>query len=105
MRLREVLRKIVLKVIIPKPPTWMRIMIMLCPSRLKSGVSTVMRPVTQTALVAVKRASIYRSLPAANTPGIERKSDPIRMTEIKNEKIRILSLAIRSLNARTSGVE
>jgi cytochrome P450 len=42
----------------PSPPVWMRMRRMVCPNRVKPAVSTVERPVTQTADVAVKRASI-----------------------------------------------
>ena len=48
----------VVKVMIPRPPSWMRSRSQAWPQAVKYvAVSTTMRPVTQTALVAVKRAS------------------------------------------------
>jgi len=49
--------KAVDSVMMPKPPNWIRNRITHCPKRLKAlPVSTTVRPVTQTAEVAVKRA-------------------------------------------------
>ena len=48
----------VVNVMIPSPPSWMRSRTYACPHVVKYvAVSTTMRPVTQTALVAVNRAS------------------------------------------------
>jgi hypothetical protein len=52
----------VVNVMIPRPPTWIRNRIHACPAVVKYvAVSTTIRPVTQTALVAVKSASSHPS--------------------------------------------
>ena len=50
---------------IPMPPIWIRIMITTCPNAVQwSGVFTVVRPVTQSAEVAVNSASTTLALPS-----------------------------------------
>ena len=51
---------------IPMPPIWIRIMITTCPNAVQwSGVFTVVKPVTQSAEVAVNSASTKLALPSS----------------------------------------
>jgi hypothetical protein len=75
------------KVMIPSPPIWISIRIIICPGTVKaSPVVTTVNPVTQTADVDVKRASIKDKSPECIT-GIISKSDPAQMAPVKAPRI------------------
>jgi hypothetical protein len=77
-------KKTVEKVMIPKPPIWMRSKVTTCPTVERSfPVSTTTSPVTQTAEVEVKRASTKRRLPFAAENGNQRRIAPVRITPAK----------------------
>jgi hypothetical protein len=77
-------KKIVEKVMIPKPPIWKRKMVITCPNVLKSlPISMTTRPVTQTPEVEVKRASTKRRLPWVVEKGNQRRIPPARITAAK----------------------
>ena len=69
---------------IPRPPVWMRNRITSLPNPLYSAVSTVMSPVTHTAEVAVKNASMNPSLPGPfHAAGRKRRIVPTAISTIK----------------------
>ncbi len=72
---------------IPRPPIWMRSMMTIWPKGEKYvAVSTTIRPVTQTADVAVKKASTReRSLPGWTAMGSESRIVPNRISAAKPE--------------------
>ena len=69
----------------PRPPIWMRAARMTCPKGVKdSAESTAMRPVTQTALVEVKRASVQVTVAVSRTEmGSLSSAAPSRMARAK----------------------
>ena len=71
----------VIMVMMPSPPTWISTRITTCPNRLQVvAVGTVTRPVTQVAVVAVNRASMYgTACPSAELTGNESKMLPMNM--------------------------
>ena len=76
----------VLKVMIPRPPNWISSRMTVCPSSVYCAVSTVARPVTHTAEVAVNSASMSRRRPSPfQQKGSQRISAPTRMTPVKYE--------------------
>src|SRR5665648_273834 len=85
MRRPERRNSIVAAVMMPRPPSWINTDIAALPKGVNTvAVSTVMRPVTQTADAAVKSASIYGSDPGATVmPGKERTAEPTRMAAAK----------------------
>ena len=72
-------------VMIPSPPTWMSMMMTICPKLVNVlGTSIVVSPVTQTALVAVNSESIQeRCTPGWMQRGISNKPEPARMMNMK----------------------
>ena len=71
------------KVKIPIPPNCIKTMIMDCPTKVKSDeVSTTVKPVTQTALVAVKSAFV-KVIPLVVALGSINKKPPINTKIIK----------------------
>ena len=76
----------VMRVIKPRPPSWIIIMMMICPKRLHwTQVSTVMSPVTQVAEVAVNSASKKPTLiPLREAMGRVSSSAPSRMMHPKD---------------------
>ena len=84
-------KKTVEKVMIPTPPIWKRIKESIWPAKERScPISITFSPVTQTAEVAVKKASMKErdSLFAAH--GWRKRTVPARIV-VANPKIRILS--------------
>ncbi len=74
----------VLKVMIPRPPNWISSRMTDWPTRVYWAVSTVIRPVTQTAEVAVNRASSGESRPSPfQQHGSQSMSAPARITPMK----------------------
>jgi hypothetical protein len=72
------------KVIIPSPPIWKREMVITWPRVVRSfPLSITTRPVTQTAEVEVKRASIKVRGPFVAENGNRRRRAPSRMTAAK----------------------
>jgi len=72
------------KVIIPSPPSWIRIKIIICPTGVKKvAVSWTTSPVTQTPEVAVKRASTKDIWPFLVAKGRRRRAVPAKMVRIK----------------------
>ena len=63
---------------IPNPPTWISARITTCPKPLQyTGVSTMIKPVTHTAEVAVNNASATPELPAPEVAaGVSRSRVP-----------------------------
>jgi hypothetical protein len=77
-------KKTVEKVMIPRPPVWIRSMVITWPMVEKSfPVSRTTRPVTHTAEVEVKRASINRREFWEAEIGKLRRIAPVRMTPAK----------------------
>jgi len=75
------------KVIIPKPPIWIKNIVITWPTGERSfPISTTTSPVTQTAEVEVKRASTNRRGRWVPEKGDQRRKVPIR---IMAEKLRI----------------
>ena len=74
----------------PRPPIWIKRATTVRPNTVKcSAVSTTIRPVTQTALVEVKRASVkLTSAPGCIDMGSSRRKVPHRMTKKKPMVIR-----------------
>jgi hypothetical protein len=71
-------------VMIPSPPSWMRARMTAWPKPLKAvAVSTTTRPVTQTAEVAVNRASTKAIRPPRALAGSQRRTPPARMARTK----------------------
>jgi hydroxymethylpyrimidine pyrophosphatase-like HAD family hydrolase len=71
------------KVIIPIPPNWMRKRMMMCPTVVNVvATSIVVRPVTHTALVAVKRAS-KNDIPLVVARGRSKRPVPTIIMDIK----------------------
>ena len=72
-------------VITPSPPTWISIMTTNCPKQVNVlGTSMVVRPVTQTALVAVNSESIQeRWTPGWTQRGISSTPEPTKMMNMK----------------------
>ena len=77
------------RIMMPRPPIWMSIMMTNHPQPVKwTAVSTTMRPVTQTAEVAVKSASMNgRPLPSTVVNLIIRIRHPVRITTMKLRRI------------------
>jgi len=77
-------KKIVEKVMIPKPPICKRKMVITCPNVLKSfPISMTTKPVTQTAEVEEKSASMKRRFPLVAEKGNQRRIPPARITPAK----------------------
>ena len=72
-------------VITPKPPICISSMIIVCPSTVNvAGTSTVVNPVTQTALVTVNNESIHdRCTPCWMQRGINKRPEPTSMISRK----------------------
>jgi hypothetical protein len=71
-------------VMIPSPPSWMRARITDWPKPLNAvAVSTTTRPVTQTAEVAVNRASMKAMRPPRALAGSQRSTPPARTARKK----------------------
>ena len=77
--------------VMPKPPIWISTAITACPTGVKvSAVSTVSRPVTQTALVAENRASTGCTvMPGRMENGMSNKSVPSKMVEANPRAINL----------------
>ena len=85
-----------LKVMMPRPPSCMRISSVNCPPQLNSSTPTTVRPVTQTALVAVKRLSVHDNAPFVYAPGSFSRRVPKAMRRTKEKmKSRCPSLTYR----------
>jgi hypothetical protein len=90
---RGLARKMVMKVMIPKPPNWMRSMMTSLPKPEYREVSTDVSPVTQTAEVEVNSASTYASLCGPRQAGgSHRRKLPRRMMVMKYVKRKKRSL-------------
>lgn len=73
-----------MKVMIPRPPTCIRIRRTDCPNPLKDvPVSTTVSPVTQTAEVAVKIALVHVSCRSMVQPRLCRKTVPTKIARLK----------------------
>ncbi len=67
-------------VMMPSPPSWMSARMTVCPKPLKAvAVSTTTRPVTQTAEVAVNRASTKPMRPPRALGGSQSRTPPMKM--------------------------
>ncbi|MEK6545726.1 MAG: hypothetical protein AABZ28_04265 [Nitrospinota bacterium] len=76
--------KIVEKVIMPSPPNWTSISRTLCPNIVRSfPVSTTVRPVTQTAEVAIKSESEKDKYPFLEEMGREKRKVPMAIRTAK----------------------
>jgi len=68
----------------PRPPSWIRMRITICPKKEKQApVSTTVSPVTQTAEVDVKRASMKEISPDVVEKGSMRRNAPASIAAIK----------------------
>jgi len=67
---------------IPKPPSWIKESTIICPKRVKFEVLVTIRPVTHTAEVAVKRASIKARFPL-KVPGSSNAKVPPKINRRK----------------------
>ena len=77
-------KKTVEKVMIPRPPTWKRKIVITCPGTVRSfPISITTSPVTQTAEVEVKRASTKARWPLEAEKGSQRKIPPVKITAAK----------------------
>lgn len=82
------------KVIIPKPPSWIRNKIIPLPRLVNAvAVSTTISPVTQTALVDVKKASIML-MPFVVAFGNSSNAVPIKIRKMKLPTIIIAGLSV-----------
>ena len=71
-------------IMMPMPPSWIRLKMTICPVRVKVvPVSTTVSPVTQTADVAVKRASMNARLPPVVLWGSIKTIEPARIAPAK----------------------
>jgi len=78
------IKKTVEKVMIPNPPIWKRKMVITWPNVLKSfPISMTTKPVTQTAEVEEKSASMKRRCPWDAEKGNQRRIPPVRITAAK----------------------
>jgi hypothetical protein len=84
IRLPATSRISVEKVMIPSPPSWKSPMMIICPAGVKKdAVSWTISPVTQTAEVEVKRASMTEMCPVFVLKGSRRSTVPSAIAEIK----------------------
>jgi len=68
----------------PRPPSWIRTRITICPKSVKEEpVSRTVRPVTQTAEVEVKRASIKEISPDVVEKGSMSRNAPASIAVMK----------------------